>query len=146
MKPFRRLREDEGSSAILTIGLGVLALLLILVLAAATSLMIERKRLFTAADGAALVAAESFSLEHVLDDGDGLSPQLSQAAMEEAAYFWIEQLEGSDGMHIIDVRSEDGETASVTLESRWQPVFITWITPEGIVIRVTANARSVFGQ
>lgn len=146
MKLLRKLREDDGSSLVLTIGLGILALLLILVLSAATSLMIERKRLFSAADGAALVAAESFSLEHVHLASGAPKPQLSQPAMEQAAADWMQSLDNADRMQIIDVRSVDGETASVMLETRWQPFFITWIAPDGIVIRVTANARSVFGQ
>lgn len=146
MKAIRRLGEEEGSSLILTIGLGILALLLILVVTAATSLLIERKRLFSTADGAALVAAESFSLEQVHDSGSGPAPQLTQSAMEDAVRRWIADTETDDRVSIVDVRTVDGETASVTLETRWQPIFITWIAPDGIVIRVTATARSIFGQ
>ncbi|HIY65285.1 MAG TPA: hypothetical protein H9830_03280 [Candidatus Agrococcus pullicola] len=147
MKRLRRaVHGDDGSSLILTIGMGLLALLLILVVTAATSMLIERKRLFTIADGAALVAAESFSLEYVYD-GDGTpQPQLTQPEMERSVEAWLETLGESDGVRIVDVRSEDGETASVMLETRWQPFFITWIAPDGIAIRVTATARSVFGQ
>ena len=57
--------EEEGSSLILIIFAGLIGLAVILGTVAATSLYIERKRLFTVADGAALAAAEAFNLDDV---------------------------------------------------------------------------------
>ncbi|WP_210422935.1 pilus assembly protein TadG-related protein [Cryobacterium sp. BB307] len=62
----RLLRDEDGTTLLLTIFYGVLALALILLVVAATSLYLERKRLFTLADGAALVGAEAFELDDVI--------------------------------------------------------------------------------
>ncbi len=56
---------DEGSILPLIAGYGALALVVVLLVTAANSLYIERKRLFSLADGAALVGAESFELSAV---------------------------------------------------------------------------------
>src|SRR5690606_15893799 len=67
-----RLRSDEtGSTLVLTIFYSFLALVLIFVVVAATALYLERKRLFTLADGAALVGAEAFELADVTLGSDG---------------------------------------------------------------------------
>ncbi|MHB1235234.1 MAG: Tad domain-containing protein, partial [Microbacteriaceae bacterium] len=50
----RRSGCEEGSTLLLTIFYGCLSLVLILIAIAATSLYLERKRLFTVADSAAL--------------------------------------------------------------------------------------------
>jgi uncharacterized membrane protein len=67
------LHGDDGSTLILTVFYGFLALVLILVVVAASSLYLERKRLFTLADGAALAGAEAFPLESVVLGGAGTS-------------------------------------------------------------------------
>ena len=61
-----RAADDTGSTLPLVIFYGFLALALVLIVAAASSLYLERKRLFTLADDAALVGAESFDLERGL--------------------------------------------------------------------------------
>ncbi|TFD29087.1 hypothetical protein E3T49_11095 [Cryobacterium cryoconiti] len=78
-----RAGGDDGSTLILTIFYGFLAMVLILIVVAATSLYLERKRLLTLADGAALAGAEAFNLGEVTVAGDGsggvLRPALSSA-------------------------------------------------------------------
>ncbi|MEO5920555.1 MAG: pilus assembly protein TadG-related protein, partial [Pseudolysinimonas sp.] len=65
------LRDEHGSTLPLICFYGALALLVTLIVASATSLYLERKRLFTLADGAALVGAESFELDEVAMTPDG---------------------------------------------------------------------------
>ena len=61
MKP----SNDEGSTLPLIIFFGMLSMILVLIVVAASSLYLERKRLFTLADSAALVGAEAFELAAV---------------------------------------------------------------------------------
>lgn len=141
----RRLHDDEGSSLLLTIGMGLLALALILATAAATSLVVERRQLFTVADGAALVASETF----VIDDLVGISAptqQLQDEAMLEAAENWVQAQDPTGQTQVLDVYSVDGFSATVVVTREWNPFGLTWLLPDGIPITVTVTARTMFGQ
>lgn len=142
-----RVRGEEGSTIPLVIGFGVLALLLVLVVAAASSLYLERKRLFTLADGAALVGAEAFDLADVTATPDGLRAELEPAEVRAAV---SEYLAGTatgsfEALALESATSLDGRSATVTLSAIWRPPVVTVLFPEGLRIETTALARSVFG-
>ncbi|RWR25841.1 hypothetical protein D8Y24_00735 [Agrococcus lahaulensis] len=141
----RRLaREDDGSTLVLTMGFAALALALILAVTAATSMLIERRRLFTVADGAALAAAEAFALEQVRFDGAAAAPELADAAVDEAAAAWASRAAaGLDDVRV-DGASADARSASVTVSSAWRPPVVSLFLPEGIRLDVTSTARAVF--
>ncbi len=141
----RALADDRGSILPLIAGFVALALVLVLLVTAATSLYLERKRLFTLADGAALVGAESFDLDDVaIVDGE-LRPALASAdvARDVAAYLREAPLGGLDEVVLERAASDDGVTAVVSLSSYWRPPVVTLFVPEGVRIDVTAEARSV---
>lgn len=141
----RRLAtEEDGSTLVLTIGCAALALALILAVTAATSLLIERRRLFTVADGAALAAAEAFALEQVRFDGSSAAPALTQAAVDRAAAEWTSRAAGELTSVRVDGASADARSASVTVSSAWQAPVVSILLPEGIRLDVTATARAVF--
>jgi hypothetical protein len=143
----RRLRDDESGSILpLAIFFGALALVLVLLVVAATSLYLERKRLFTLADGAALVGAESFDLDDVIATPDGVRPVLDSADVASAVTDYIEVAPGG-GFELLAVDravSLDGRSATVELSAYWRPPIVTLVVPEGFRIEVTAVARSVF--
>lgn len=139
------MRREDGSILPLTIFFGMLALVVILVATAATSLYLERKRLFTLADGAALVGAEAFDLADVRDAGGGYRPALESADVAAAAAAYL----ASTPTDLAQVRLEhagtaDGRSATVELSAYWRPPVVTFFVPEGLRIDVTAVARSVF--
>ncbi len=140
------MRDDEsGSTLLLTIFYGVLALALILVVTSATSLYLERKRLFTLADGAALAAAESWRLDEVRIEGDALVFGLDEASAAGAV---ADYLAGSShslrGLELVRAGSSDGRSATVTLRAVWHAPISTDLVPVTVPIEVTAEARSVF--
>lgn len=145
MKRMRGLRDETGSTLILTIFYGVLALVVILVVAAATSLYLERKRLYSLADAAALVGAEAFSLEQIsLVEGEP-RVSLSTAEVSDAvAAFLQDQPDDFNALTLEEAASVDGRSATVTLSSYWRPPVLTLFVPDGIRIEVTSVARSVF--
>lgn len=145
----RRLTNDErGSMLPLTIFYGFLSLVLILLVVAATSLYLERKRLFTLADGAALVAAEAFDLDDVTLTPDGPRATLDSADVAAAAADYLATAPTSDLESLSLERAEtvDGRSATVQLSAYWRPPMLTLLVPEGIRIDVTAVARSVFSR
>lgn len=141
------LADDTGSTLPLVIFYGFLALALVLIVAAASSLYLERKRLFTLADGAALVGAESFDLDAVTLTGHGprstLLPGQVHAAV--ASYLAGNPSEPFEGLVVERATTVDGKSATVTVSAIWHPPVVTVFVPEGMRIDATAVARSVFG-
>lgn len=140
--------DDRGSILPLTIFFGFLCTVLILIVVAATSLYLERKRLFTLADGAALVGAEAFDLDDVTLTPDGPRAVLDSADVADAAaeYLALAPTSGIESLAIERAESVDGRSATVELSAYWRPPLITALVPEGIRIEVTAVARSVFSR
>ncbi|GAA1056809.1 hypothetical protein GCM10017608_11750 [Agromyces luteolus] len=137
--------EETGSTLLLTIFYGVLALALVLVVTSATSLYLERKRLFTLADGAALAAAESWRLDEVRLEGDVLVFGLDEASVAAAAAGYLGDAAHSlRGLELVRADSSDGRSASVTLRAVWHAPISTDLVPVTVPIEVTADARSVF--
>lgn len=142
----RDARGEDGSTLILAIFYGVLSLVLILVVAATTSLYLERKRLYSLADAAALVGAEAFELSSVsLESGEPTVTLRSPQVRDAVTAFLEENPVGTfDALVLEDAASADGKSATVTVSSAWQPPVLTLFVPDGIRLEVTAVARSVF--
>lgn len=143
----RTLRDDRGSILPLVAGYGALALAVVLLVSAATSLYLERKRLFTLADGAALAAAESFDLADVRLTPEGvLRPLLDDTSVRDAAAEYLAQAPagGLTDLTLIAASTPDRLSAEVTLGAAWAPPLVSVFVPEGIPLQVTATGRSVF--
>jgi uncharacterized membrane protein len=143
----RRMSDDEGSTLPLVAGFGALALALVLVAAAASSLYLERKQLFTLADGAALVGAEAFDLAEVTVTNGRPAVRLEPADVHRdvAAFLASTPNGGFEQLVLEQATTRDGETATVTLSAIWRPPIVTVFFPEGVRIETTATARAVFG-
>ncbi|QCR20672.1 hypothetical protein C1N71_05230 [Agrococcus sp. SGAir0287] len=138
-------RDERGSTLLLTIFYGALALALIVLVVAATALLVERRRLFTLADGAALHGAEAFALSQVAFDGESPSPRLADDAVEEAAAAWLASAPTElEEVRLVAAQSLDAQTAEVTVAAAWRPPIVSLLLPEGIPLDVTVTARSVF--
>ncbi|CAN5271967.1 hypothetical protein BH11ACT2_BH11ACT2_09830 [soil metagenome] len=138
--------RDEGSILPLTIFYGVLALVLVLLVTAATSLYLERKRLFTVADGASLVGAEAFELDRVTQTDGRFDAHLksSDVATAVRGYLTGGGVTRFDRLTVDRAESSDGRSATVALSARWTPPVVSLLVPGGIRIAVTSTARSVF--
>lgn len=145
----RRGRADEGSILPLVAGYGALALLVVLLVSAATSLYLERKRLLTLADGAALAGAEAYELTDLTLGPDGAitRPPLVDAAVRDVVEQYLTEapVQGFEGLRLERAESEDGTSATVQLSSFWRPPVVTLFVPEGIRLDVTTVGRSVVG-
>jgi Putative Flp pilus-assembly TadE/G-like len=141
-----RLRDEDGSTLLLTIFYGFLALVLILLVVAATSLYLERKRLLSLADGAALVGAEAFALDAVALTPQGPRPGLHSADVADAVDEYLRAVPANNLEEVTVLRAEsaDGESATVELSAEWRPPLVSLLVPDGIRIEATSMARSVF--
>jgi hypothetical protein len=141
----RELARDDGSTLILTIFYGCLCLLLVLLVVAATALYLERKRLFTLADGAALVGAEAFELGDVRAGPAGFRPSLETPDVAAAVADYLARVPADfESLAVERAETIDGRSATVTLSAYWRPPVMTLLVPEGLRIEVTAVGRSVF--
>ncbi|TPW73352.1 pilus assembly protein TadG-related protein [Schumannella sp. 10F1B-5-1] len=141
----RRLVDDRGSTLPLIAAFGALALAVVLVVTAASSLYLERKRLFTVADGAALAAAESFDLD-AAPGADRTGPRLDDDAVRSAAQDALDAAPARiEGLALENARTLDGRSAEVRVSGYWRPPILTLAVPEGVRIEVTARARAVYG-
>ncbi len=140
------MKREDGSILPLTIFYGAFALVLVLLVSAATSLYLERKRLFTVADGASLVGAEAFDLEQVTESDGVLDPHLKTTDVAAAVndYLTGGGVTVFDRLAVERAESSDGRSATVELSARWSPPVVSLLVPDGIRIDVTSTARSVF--
>lgn len=145
-----RFGDETGSMLPLLAFFTALTLVVIFVVAAATSLYLERERLFTVADGAALAGAEAFSLADAhLDDG-GVTPAITDASVTAAVDGYLAALppestaSGLDGVSLVRAGAV-GSTARVTVAARWRPPVLSLILPRGLRLTVTSSARAAFG-
>jgi Putative Flp pilus-assembly TadE/G-like len=141
-------RDDEGSILPLICFFGALALLVTLLVASATSLYLERKRLFTLADGAALVGAESFDLSDVSATSHGLNIELIPGDVRHAVndYLHGNPIGRFEALHLDEATTLDGRSAQVTVSAIWRPPVVTLFVPAGMRIDATAVSRTVFGR
>ena len=141
----RLARDDSGSTLLLTIFYCFLGISIVLVVVSATTLYLERKRLFTVADGAALAAAEAWALDSVRVDGDRLTIELDDADVRRAAAEYLDDAASDlDDVVLVRAASDDGRSATVTLRSVWQAPIHSELVPVAVPIEVTVTARSVF--
>ena len=142
----RRLRDDRGSILPLVAFFGALALVVILLASAASSLYLERKRLFTMADDAALVGAEAFDVDDVpIVDGHP-RPRLQPVDVADAVGRYLAATDTTEfeQLRVDRATTVDGQSATVELSAFWRPPVVTLFVPRGIRVEVTASARSVF--
>ena len=141
-----RREDDEGSILPLTIFYGFLSLVLVLVVVAATSLYLERKRLLTVADGAALVGAEAFELDQVETSDGSIVVNLDSNDVADAVTNYLAEAPRTDfeELTVVSAASPDGRSAEVNLRAYWRPPVVSLLVPDGFPLDVTATARSVF--
>lgn len=146
LQQLRSQDPEEGSTLPLIIFYGFLSLVLILLVVSATSLYLERKRLFTVADGAALVGAEAFDLDTVAVTPDGPRPVLTPQRVADAVRTYLTDSPKNDfeSLSLDNATTVDGRSATVSLSAHWRPPVLSLLVPEGLRIDVTAVARSVF--
>jgi hypothetical protein len=141
----RRWGSDHGSVLPLALCYAGLALMLIFTVVAVTSLYIDRKRLFTLADGAALAAAESFELNDVVVTEDTVCPILREERVrEEVEQFITTRQTTLKDVRIVSATTLDTTSAVVTLASIWHTPVLDFLFPNGIHMEATVVSRSVF--
>lgn len=134
------LRGERGSITPLAIIYVAIALLVALVVAAAGHLYLERKQLLEVADAAALSAAQSFDLDAVQLEADGVRVELDPEQVRARAADYVDRF-GPDGARVTQV-TVSGDTVVVTVTGTWDAPLVNDVVPTSVDITVTASAVS----
>lgn len=139
-------RDEEGSTLPLILVFLAIAAGFVAVVAGATALHLERLRLLTVADGAALAGAESFSVAEARVVGDRVVPELraTRVAAATRGYLASADLKGFDGFRVVEATSPDGRTASVRLTAVWHPPIAGSLLPLSVPVTVSSTAAARF--
>jgi hypothetical protein len=141
-----RQRDEEGQVAVLIIGFVAISLLILTVVMAASAVYIERKKLLSVADGAALAAADTFTLADV-ETGEGAPvPRLSDGAVHGAVQRYLAETGAAGRFSGLAVSggtgSPESRTAHVELSAVVHPPMVNFLVPDGVPITVFSDARS----
>lgn len=141
-----RVDPEQGSTLPLILVFFLVAAGLIVVVGAATALHLERLRLLTVADGAALAGAESFGLDEVQVDDSRVTPALRADAVDRAveAYLADAPTARFAGFRVDAATTADGRSATVQLSATWRPPIAGDLVPISLPITVRSDARAEF--
>lgn len=141
-------RSEEGQIGVLVIGYLLVCLLVVTVVLAVSAVYIDHKKLLSVADGAALAAADNYSID-VGAGGPGTTtplPALQDAGVEESAAGYLAATAAAARFEQLSVDpstgAEDGRTARVVLTAVVRPPLVSFLVPAGIPIVAQVDARA----
>ena len=143
----RRRDPEAGSTLPLLLVFFAVAASFVAVVVGATALHLERLRLLTVADGAALAAAESFAVEDVHVEGGAVVPTLHAASVVREARRYLDDASPTafDTLTLL-AATTDGRSATVRLASVWHPPIASELLPLAVPIEVTSSAVARFAD
>ncbi|MCF8549617.1 MAG: hypothetical protein K9G09_01790 [Pontimonas sp.] len=137
--------SERGSILPLIGGAVALALVMVFGVTSATSLLLERHRLYALADSVAVVAAESFSLQTVRLTGVGVEAPLTSGGVLDSVENYLSRA-GVGSLRDVKIErahTPNGQVAEVTLSSRWSPPVISDFFPQQLQVSATARAHVI---
>lgn len=145
--PRNRDEAESGQVGVLIIGYLLVCLLVVTVVLAVSAVYIEHKKLLSAADGAALAAADEYSIG--VGTGDGAAtplPALQTSGVERSTAGYLTAV-GADARFeqlAVDpaTGAPDGRTARVVLTAVVRPPIVNFLVPDGIPIVAQSDARA----
>lgn len=143
-------QRDGGQVGVLIIGYLLISLLVVTVVLAVTAVYIEHKKLLSVADGAALAAADDYSIDVGAEGGRGGTtaplPVLQGPGVEQSAAGYLAATGADTRFEQLSIDpatgAPDGRTARVVLTAVVRPPIINGLLPEGIPIAAQADARA----
>lgn len=141
-----RGRRDDGSTLPLILVFLAVAAGFVIVTAGASALHLERLRLLTVADGAALAAAESFSVDDAQVADGTVVPRLTDPAVRTAAAQAVAGADAADlsDLRVVEARTPDGRTALVRVSATWHPPIAGPLLPLAVPVTVMSTAVARF--
>lgn len=124
----KRLRRDQGSVLILSLGLIVVCVLAVGVVVDASALFLARRSLQAQADSAALAGAQAIDVEAYYQQGAASGIRLEPTRVRSAVERFIRR--SSADVRLRSVALAD-DIVVVRLQGLVRPPFSGWLTPSG---------------
>ena len=139
-----RRRDDEGTVLLLTIGMSVVLLLLVAVVVDVSKVILAKRALSSAADGAALAAAQRLDRDATLANGPGeripLDPADVAAVVEQYQDDADAEQPGLDLTGTVD--AGDVSVAVVDARRKVSLPFVGWLGVVDVDLHAQARAQS----
>lgn len=138
-----RLRQDDGQTSVLIIGLCVVSLMFAVTMLAISAINLEARKLLLAADGASSAAATEFTAEV---NSAELIPVLTRSAAQESVSSHLQETGAYSRFESLGVEAvviaTAGDTVTVQLRSTARPPVVSWFMPDGITVQAESSART----
>jgi len=136
--------NERGSMMPLFGGATILLLAMVMGVVGASSLLVERQRLYSLADGAAVFASENFDPAQVSRENSRTRAPLTSYRVRQSASEFLQRVSWDelDGVLLESARTPDGWHAEVTLSSVWSPPMVSEFFPDSLRVRVEARAQT----
>lgn len=139
---------EDGQVGVLVIGYLLVSLLVVTVVLAVSAVYIEHKKLLSAADGAALAAADDYSIDGGIRAEGATTPlpTLKDSGVEESTAGYLTSTGADARFEQLSIDpatgAPDGRTARVVLTAVVRPPIVNFLVPAGIPIVAQADARA----
>ncbi len=147
--PLQQLRRDDsGQLLVLILGFAVVAGLLVTVVTNASRVFLYQRALSSAADGAALAAAQSVDTAAIYRGGADETLPLDPAAVDAAVSSYLGDAgvaERLPGLAVATTATDGSTTVTVTLTARLELAFLNAVSDQwagGVPLSATARATS----
>jgi uncharacterized membrane protein len=137
-----RRGDDEGTITILVVGFTAILLLLVAVVVDVSAVVLARRGIASAADGAAVAAAQQLDQAALYAHGlDGAIPLSSADVAAVVEQYAADAREGQPGLTLEPSVDATGTTATVVARREVTLPFVGWLSV-GRTVTVTAVARA----
>lgn len=141
-----RPRDDQGTILLLTIGLSVVLMLLVVVVVDVSVVVLAKRGVANAADGAALAAAQQPDEAAINSGDDALASRLPLDPMLVAQVVATYQLDAAQSQPTLTLTpSVEGPGSSEAVVQAQRTVrlpFVSWFGLGEVVVHATGRARS----
>jgi Flp pilus assembly protein TadG len=133
-----RLRRDDGSILVLSLGFIVICILALAVVVDASTVFLARRALQAQADGAALAGAQAIDLDAYYAEGAAARIRLDATGIRGAVERHVRRDPGAGRLTSVAL---DDDVVIVRMSDRVRPPFSGWLTPSGAyALEVEAGA------
>jgi Flp pilus assembly protein TadG len=139
----RRPTGDDGTILVLVLGFAALLLALVAVVVDVSAVILAKRGAASAADGAAIAAAQKLDVDVVYRDGLGAAIPLSLDQVRAVVGTYAARAaESQAGLQLVADLDAAGTTATVTATRELTLPFSGWLGVGSVTVTAVAHARA----